>query len=123
MLRPGGLALFSTHGVIRYHPIPVDYWRWTHTGLEKLTRDAGAWDSVDVHPNGGTASTLAFLIGREIDVLASQAGLSPLIRPAQLVANVAAWNADRAARRLWPERPPDMSPTYVVAAVRASTAS
>lgn len=41
VLRPGGRLLLSTHGMMVYHPDPVDYWRWTCAGLERAVRDAG----------------------------------------------------------------------------------
>ena len=41
VLRPGGRILLSTHGIMVYHPDPVDLWRWTSAGLERRARDAG----------------------------------------------------------------------------------
>nr|AYC79423.1 hypothetical protein [uncultured bacterium] len=41
VLRPGGRMLLSTHGLMVYHPDPVDYWRWTCAGLERAVREAG----------------------------------------------------------------------------------
>lgn len=41
VLRPGGRMLLSTHGIMIYHPDPVDYWRWTCAGLERTVRMAG----------------------------------------------------------------------------------
>lgn len=41
LLRPGGALVLTTHGLMYYHPDPVDYWRWTHEGLIKLVRSAG----------------------------------------------------------------------------------
>jgi SAM-dependent methyltransferase len=41
VLRPGGRLLLSTHGLMLYHPDPVDYWRWTGAGLERMLRSAG----------------------------------------------------------------------------------
>ncbi|HEY8866283.1 MAG TPA: methyltransferase domain-containing protein [Solirubrobacteraceae bacterium] len=41
LLRPGGRLLLSTHGVFVYHPDPVDYWRWTCAGLQRVVADAG----------------------------------------------------------------------------------
>jgi SAM-dependent methyltransferase len=41
VLRPGGRLLLSTHGIMVYHPDPVDYWRWTCAGLERAITDAG----------------------------------------------------------------------------------
>lgn len=39
VLRPGGAAVVSTHGVMYYHRDPEDYWRWTAAGLaEQLSR-------------------------------------------------------------------------------------
>ena len=50
---PGGRVLASTHGVQVYHPSPVDYWRWTHAGLERLFRENAEWASVTVVPASG----------------------------------------------------------------------
>jgi SAM-dependent methyltransferase len=41
VLRPGGRMLLSTHGMMIYHPDPVDYWRWTGAGLQRAIEDAG----------------------------------------------------------------------------------
>lgn len=40
-LRPGGQLLLTTHGIMTWHPDPVDYWRWTLSGLHKQLRAAG----------------------------------------------------------------------------------
>lgn len=41
LLKPGGSLVLSTHGIMYYHPDPVDYWRWTSGGLVKVVEDAG----------------------------------------------------------------------------------
>lgn len=41
VLRPGGRLLLTTHGIMLYHPDPVDYWRWTWAGLERIVGEAG----------------------------------------------------------------------------------
>lgn len=41
VLRPGGRLLLSTHGLMVYHPDPVDLWRWTSAGLRHAVEDAG----------------------------------------------------------------------------------
>lgn len=41
VLRPGGRMLLSTHGLMVWHPDPVDHWRWTCSGLRKAVEDAG----------------------------------------------------------------------------------
>jgi SAM-dependent methyltransferase len=41
VLRPGGRMLLSTHGIMVFHPDPVDYWRWTAAGLERVVSQAG----------------------------------------------------------------------------------
>lgn len=41
VLRPGGRLLLSTHGIMIYHPDPVDLWRWTWAGLERIVTEAG----------------------------------------------------------------------------------
>jgi SAM-dependent methyltransferase len=67
--RPGGLVIFTTHGVWPYHPTPNDYWRWTHQGLEKLMAGIEALELVEVTPHGSTplalAQLAAFYIERE----------------------------------------------------------
>jgi SAM-dependent methyltransferase len=40
-LHSEGRMLLSTHGLMIYHPDPVDYWRWTCAGLRKQVEDAG----------------------------------------------------------------------------------
>jgi SAM-dependent methyltransferase len=41
VLRPEGRLLLSTHGLMVYHPDPVDYWRWTCAGLREQVERAG----------------------------------------------------------------------------------
>lgn len=41
VLRPGGRLLLSTHGIFYLHPDPVDYWRWTSAGVQRVVADAG----------------------------------------------------------------------------------
>ncbi len=41
VLRPGGRLLLSTHGLMVYHPDPVDLWRWTGEGLRRVVEQAG----------------------------------------------------------------------------------
>lgn len=41
VLRPRGRMLLSTHGMMFYHPDPVDYWRWTCAGLRRAVGEAG----------------------------------------------------------------------------------
>ncbi len=72
-LRPGGLALVSTHGTYAYHPGPADYWRWTGPGLSKLFRDNGSFKEVRVLPCGGTFTCLCFLMVLYVWLLADRA--------------------------------------------------
>ena len=76
----GGRVLASTHGVQVYHPSPADYWRWTHSGLERLFTQSAAWSSVSVTPVGGAATCLAAMSGVYADVLFRKAHLTPLSR-------------------------------------------
>ena len=54
LLRPGGYVLVTTPFLIRYHPCPLDLWRWTESGLCHLFRrhdfevvSSGSWGNVD----------------------------------------------------------------------------
>ena len=73
---PGGRVLASTHGTQVYHPSPVDYWRWTHAGLRRLFEQNGEWESVEVTPGAGTASTLAMLLGTYVEIAFRRTPLS-----------------------------------------------
>jgi SAM-dependent methyltransferase len=122
VLRPGGVALVSTHGVARYHAAPGsgadDYWRWTHTGLAKLLRDAAEWSEIEVVPNGGTAAALAYLLGRECDIVAAKLRLNFVGAAGVFAINVLASTLDRARVRFFPDREPGLAPNYVAVAIR-----
>jgi SAM-dependent methyltransferase len=72
VVKPGGRVLASTHGVYVYHPGPVDYWRWTHTGLEHLFRTNAQWRSVSVSPGAGTTACVGLLLGHYVGLLAAR---------------------------------------------------
>jgi SAM-dependent methyltransferase len=96
---PGGRVLASTHGVMLYHPNPQDLWRWTHTGLERLFRDAG-WTDVTVTAGAGSAESLAMLIANYVHLLAKRAGVAPVARPLIWMLNGAAASIDRRVAQL-----------------------
>jgi SAM-dependent methyltransferase len=70
VVAPGGAVLASTHGVQVYHPAPVDLWRWTHAGLDRLFRENGDWSSLSVRPSSGTTACLGMLVSIYADLLA-----------------------------------------------------
>lgn len=41
LLRPDGWLILSTHGIWIYHPGPLDLWRWTGAGLQRVLEKAG----------------------------------------------------------------------------------
>ena len=41
VLKPGGRLLLSTHGLMFYHPVPDDFWRWTASGLREQVETSG----------------------------------------------------------------------------------
>lgn len=91
---PGGRVLASTHGVMVYHPNPVDLWRWTHTGLERQFA-AREWARLEVRPGAGSASCLAFLAGTYLHLLAKRAHAAAAARPAIALLNRAGAALDR----------------------------
>lgn len=91
---PGGRVLASTHGVMVYHPNPVDLWRWTHTGLERLFRGQ-EWADVRVTPGAGSAACLAMLGGTYLHLLAKRAHVAVAARPAVAALNRVAVALDR----------------------------
>jgi SAM-dependent methyltransferase len=117
VLRPGGRALVSTHGVAVFHPNPEDLWRWTHTGLEQLFRDNGDWSSVEVSSGAGSAATVTMLIAHFTDLLFKRAGARVLARPLVAALNVAGEALDRAVPSLRDQVPGSLSANYHVEAV------
>jgi SAM-dependent methyltransferase len=117
VVAPGGHVLASTHGVQVYHPAPDDLWRWTHTGLERLFRENGAWSMLTVSPGSGTAACLGLLVSIYLDLLAKRAHARPLGRAFVAMTNVAAQTIDRRSRRLREPRPGALFANYHVRAV------
>jgi SAM-dependent methyltransferase len=69
VLRPGGHAFITTHGVWPYHPYPTDYRRWTQQGLEDLVARTENLTLVELVPHRGTAACLALLASFYLDVV------------------------------------------------------
>jgi SAM-dependent methyltransferase len=87
---PGGRVLASTHGVMVFHPNPVDHWWWTHTGLERLFVKNGDWADVTVKPCAGTAACLGFLASEFVHLLFKRAHVGAAARPLITGLNVSA---------------------------------
>ena len=117
VLRPGGRALVTTHGVAVFHPNPDDLWRWTHSGLEHLFRDNGEWSSVEVSSGAGSAATVTMLIAHFTDLLFKRAGVRLLARPVVGALNVAGEALDRGIPMLREQVPGTVSANYHVEAV------
>jgi SAM-dependent methyltransferase len=118
-LRPGGRLLLTTHGTYYYHPLPADYWRWTHAGLEKVVRDNGDWASVSVTPASGTTACIAMLLNVYIDLAARRAHAGALARPVVAALNAAAEAVDARSSRLRGPGPGSLHANYHVLAVKA----
>ncbi len=115
---PGGRVLASTHGVYPFHPSPVDFWRWTRTGLERLFSEAGDWASVSVRPGSGTASCMTMLLAFYADLAAKRARVRPLARPVVAGLNALGDAVDAHAPTLREPRPGSLAANYHVTARR-----
>lgn len=113
---PGGRVLASTHGVMAYHPSPVDYWRWTHAGLERLFAENAVWASVTVTPASGTAACLGMLASLYIDLGARRARVGSLARPLVAAVNATAEAIDRRSPTLSEPGPGTLFANYHVVA-------
>jgi SAM-dependent methyltransferase len=118
--RPGGRVLLSTHGTMVYHPNPVDLWRWTGAGLERLLRENGDWASVKVSAGSGTASSLAMLNAIYLEHLLRRTPLRPVRGAVVAGLNRLARAIDRRATVLSDERPGTLAANYHVVADRAA---
>jgi SAM-dependent methyltransferase len=120
VLKPGGVALVTTHGVWPYHPVPNDYWRWTHEGLRKLTQDNGL-EVLEIVPHRSSWSTLASLAALSVSELTR--GRTPLVGrlTAAVIAslNLAGIAGDRVSTRLAFPREHSLILNYLVIARRA----
>ena len=117
--RPGGRVLLSTHGTFVYHPNPVDLWRWTGAGLERLFSENGEWGSVTVSAGSGTASSLAMLNAIYLEHVLRRTPLRPLRGALVSALNRAARALDRRVGLLRDERPGTLAANYHVVADRA----
>jgi SAM-dependent methyltransferase len=118
--RPGGRVLLSTHGAMVYHPNPVDLWRWTGAGLERLFRENGDWASVTVSAGSGTASTLAMLNAIYLEHVLRRTPLRPVRGAVVSVLNRAGRLLDRSVTALRDERPGTIAANYHLVAERAT---
>jgi len=118
--RPGGRVLLSTHGTYVFHPAPVDHWRWTHTGLERLLRENGDWASVRVTPGAGTAASLAMLNAIYVEHVLRRTPLRFLRGGAVSTINRLGRALDRRVSLLREPRPGTLAANYHVVAERAS---
>ena len=117
VVRPGGRVLASTHGVYPFHPNPEDYWRWTHTGLERLFLENGSWSSVTVTAGCGSGATVAMLVAHFIHLGFKRAHLVPLVRPLVAGLNVSGALLDRAVPPLRELVPGSLTANFHVEAV------
>ena len=118
--RPGGRVLLSTHGTMVYHPNPVDLWRWTGAGLERLFRENGDWGSVTVSAGSGTASSLAMLNAIYLEHVLRRTPFRPVRGPVVSALNRVARALDRHVTLLRDERPGTLAANYHVVAERAA---
>ena len=121
VLRPGGLALVSTHGVFLFHPDPPasdrDYWRWTHAGLERLFREGGDWSRLQVEPSGEVIACLAYLACQFVDAALRRAALDRTRRLALSGLNAtAAWLDARFPKHARFPRAGSIAANYLVVA-------
>jgi SAM-dependent methyltransferase len=117
---PGGRVLVSTHGTMVYHPNPVDLWRWTHAGLERLFADNGDWASVRVTAASGSTACVAMLASIYLDHVLRRARLAPLSRPVVSIMNRTAGALDRRVELLRDPRPGTIAANYHVVAEKAA---
>jgi SAM-dependent methyltransferase len=112
IVRPGGRVLASTHGTFVYHPCPLDLWRWTQPGLEKLFRDNAAWSSLTIAPGQGTAATTAMLLAHLADIAFKRFRLRPLGIPVIVSLNTLGEALDRAFPILRQPIPGSLNATF-----------
>lgn len=117
---PGGRVLLSTHGAMVYHPNPVDLWRWTRAGLERLFERNGEWASVRVSPGSGSTACVAMLASIYLEHVFRRAHAGRLARPLVSALNRSAAAIDRRSALLWEPGPGTIAVNYHVVAEKAA---
>ena len=102
VLRPGGHAFVTTHGIWPFHPYPVDLWRWTQQGLETIVGDTPGLRLRELVPHRGTASAFALMASYYVDVVTRRRVLAPVRWAAISALNVAGLAGDRVRRLGYP---------------------
>jgi SAM-dependent methyltransferase len=123
VLRPGGAALISTHGVLIYHPSPPgsdrDYWRWTHSGLLKSIREVGEWSELSIQGQGEVVACFAYITAQYVDALGRRIGFDPLRRGLLYAVNLIGELIDRRVPpRARVPQPGSLSANYLATAVK-----
>jgi SAM-dependent methyltransferase len=77
VLRHGGHAFLTTHGIWPFHPYPADRWRWTQQGLETLVEETPGLTLRQLVPHRATASSIALLLNYYIDIVTRRPPLKP----------------------------------------------
>jgi SAM-dependent methyltransferase len=104
VLKPGGHAFATTHGIWPFHPYPVDLWRWTQQGLELLVADTPGLTLEELVPHRGTASALALMVNYYVDVVTRRRVLAPIRWATISALNVAGLAGDRVRRLAYPNQ-------------------
>lgn len=125
VLKPGGVVFLSTHGVFLYHPDPPtsdrDYWRWTHSGLLRIFRQAAEWESLGIQGQGNVVACLGYITAQFVDELGQRLP-GPLARGLLALVNTLSWKLDK----VFPPNarvpaPGSLSANYLVTARAASS--
>ena len=104
VLRPGGHAFVTTHGIWPFHPYPVDLWRWTQQGLETIVADTPGLRLRELVPHRGTASAFALMASYYVDVVTRRRILAPIRWAAISALNAAGLAGDRVRRLGYPNQ-------------------
>jgi SAM-dependent methyltransferase len=118
---PRGRVLASTHGVQVFHPAPTDFWRFTHTGLEKLFVRCGEWARVTVIPVGGAATCLGAMSAVYADLLLRRAHVPPLARASVWTLNTLGALVDSAVPALRRPGPGSLFLNFHIVAEKGAT--
>ena len=98
--------LLATHGTMVYHPNPVDLWRWTGAGLERLFRENGDWAfGYGVRRVRHGLPSLAMLNAIYLEHVLRRTPFRSVRGPVVSVLNRVARALDRRVTRLRDERP------------------
>ena len=92
VLKNGGIAFLSTHGVMEIHGAPHDYWRFTQYGLKQVFQ---RFKEVEIINNGGAILCFFMIVNTYIRRLRNIPVINLIVKMIIIANNLQGWYLDK----------------------------